>query len=459
MSVIPYNFVSTKVIDESIYDEIKQYHETKQLPGALNDFVYRNPPKLKSGYEGPLIQAKETNIEGAIRLAKDMDSTCMCIQGPPGTGKTYTSAHVIVQLLSEGKKIGITSNSHKAITNLMRTVSELSKGTAVGIKVGGEEDTSICNDSTGIKYIGDSGRAAAAYENGIIGGSAWFFSRADMQDRLDYLFIDEAGQVSVAKLIGIVRSTSNLILLGDQMQLGQPIQGAHPGESGMSILEYYLKGHATIPPEQGIFLETTWRMHPEICKFISETFYEDRLQPEPHTKNRTIRLPEDGGSIITKEAGTVFVPVIHEGNVQGSDEETDVIQKIVDELLGRDITDKQGNVYRQVNIHNDILFVTPYNLQVRKLTHLLPKGARVASVDKFQGQEAPIVIISMCASPGEFGPRGMEFVLDMNRLNVAVSRAQSLAIIVGDPRLVETNCTSVSNMERLNMYCKLQDVC
>ena len=459
MSVIPYNFVSTKVIDESIYDEIKQYHETKQLPGALNDFVYRNPPKLKSGYEGPLIQAKETNIKGAIRLAKDMDSTCMCIQGPPGTGKTYTSAHVIVQLLSEGKKIGITSNSHKAITNLMRTVSELSKGTAVGIKVGGEEDTSICNDSTGIKYIGDSGRAAAAYENGIIGGSAWFFSRADMQDRLDYLFIDEAGQVSVAKLIGIVRSTSNLILLGDQMQLGQPIQGAHPGESGMSILEYYLKGHATIPPEQGIFLETTWRMHPEICKFISETFYEDRLQPEPHTKNRTIRLPEDGGSIITKEAGTVFVPVIHEGNVQGSDEETDVIQKIVDELLGRDITDKEGNVYRQVNIHNDILFVTPYNLQVRKLTHLLPKGARVASVDKFQGQEAPIVIISMCASPGEFGPRGMEFVLDMNRLNVAVSRAQSLAIIVGDPRLVETNCTSISNMERLNMYCKLQDVC
>ena len=459
MSVIPYNFVSTKVIDESIYDEIKQYNETKQLPGALNDFVYRNPPKLKSGYEGPLIQAKETNIEGAIRLAKDMNSTCMCIQGPPGTGKTYTSAHVIVQLLSEGKKIGITSNSHKAITNLMRTVSELSKGTAVGIKVGGEEDTSICNDSTGIKYIGDSGRAVAAYENGIIGGSAWFFSRADMQERLDYLFIDEAGQESVAKLIRIVRSTSNLILLGDQMQLGQPIQGAHPGESGMSILEYYLKGHATIPPEQGIFLETTWRMHPEICKFISETFYEDRLLPEPHTRNRTIRLPEDGGSIITKEAGTVFVPVIHEGNVQGSDEETDVIQKIVDELLGRDITDKDGNVYRQVTIHNDILFVAPYNLQVRKLTHLLPKGARVASVDKFQGQEAPIVIISMCASPGEFGPRGMEFVLDMNRLNVAVSRAQSLAIIVGDPRLVETNCTSVSNMERLNMYCKLQDVC
>jgi uncharacterized protein len=459
MSIIPHNFVSTKVIDESICAAINHYHETKQLPGALNDFVYRRPPKLKSGYEGPLVQAKESNIEGAIRLAKEMDSTCMCIQGPPGTGKTYTSAHVIVQLLSEGKKIGITSNSHKAITNLMKTVSELSKGTTTGIKVGGEEDTSICNDSTDVKYIGDSGRAAAAYENGMIGGSAWFFSRADMQDSLDYLFIDEAGQVSVAKLIGMVRSTSNLVLLGDQMQLGQPIQGAHPGESGMSVLEYYLKGHATIPPEQGIFLETTWRMHPAICTFISETFYEGRLQPEPHTKSRTIKLPEDGGSIVTKEAGIVFVPVMHEGNVQGSDEEAEVIRKIVDELIGRDITDKDGNTYRQVTIHNDILFVTPYNLQVRKLAHLLPDGARVASVDKFQGQEAPIVIISMCASPGEFGSRGIEFVLDMNRLNVAVSRAQSLAIIVGDPRLVETDCSSVSNMERLSMYCKLQNIC
>jgi predicted RecB family nuclease len=457
MSVIPHNFVSAKIIDESIYATINQYHDTKQLPGALKDFVYRRPPKLKSGYKGPLIQTNESNIEGAIRLAKDMDNTCMCIQGPPGTGKTYTSAHVIVQLLSEGKKVGITSNSHKAITNLMRAVSGLSNGTATGIKVGGGEDTSICNDSTGVKYIGDSGRAATAYENGMIGGSAWFFSRAEMQESLDYLFIDEAGQVSVAKLIGIARSTQNLILLGDQMQLGQPIQGAHPGESGMSVLEYYLKGHATIPPEQGIFLETTWRMHPEICKFISETFYEDRLQPEPHTQNRIIKLPDDGGSIVTKEAGIVFVPVIHDGNAQGSDEEAGIIQKIVDELRGRDITDKDGNICRQVTIHNDILFVTPYNLQVRKLAHLLPDGARVASVDKFQGQEAPIVIISMCASPGEFGSRGMEFLLDKNRLNVAVSRAQSLAIIVGDPRLVETNCTSVSNMERLNMYCKLQD--
>ena len=462
LSLIPNNYVSTGTIDYTIHEVINHYHETGQLPGSLNDFLYRNPPQLKSKHKGPLVQAKETNIEGAIRLAKDMDGTCLCIQGPPGTGKTYTSAHIIAKLLSEGKNIGITSNSHKAILNLMKAVCEQVEGKATGIKVGGEYDKSFYKDFPDVKYIGDSKTAAEKYtkryKRGMIGGTAWFFSRGDMQERLDYLFIDEAGQVSVAKLIGMARAAKNLVLVGDQMQLGQPIKGTHPGESGMSVLEYYLKGHATIPPEQGIFLETTWRMHPDICKFISETFYEDRLQPEPHTKNRTIKLPEDGGNIVTAEAGIIFVPVKHEGNTQGSDEEVEIIKNIVDELTGRDITDKEGNICRQVTIHNDILFVTPYNLQVRKLTHLLPEGARVASVDKFQGQEAPIVIISMCASPGEFGPRGMGFLLDKNRLNVAVSRAQSLTIIVGDPRLVETSCTSVSNMERLNMYCKLQNV-
>ena len=459
MSLIPYNFVSTGVIDDSIYAVINHYHETGHLPGALNDFVYRRSPRLKSGQKGLLVRAGENNIKAAIRLTRDMDSSCLCIQGPPGTGKTYTSAHVIVQLLSEGKKIGITSNSHKAIMNLMRAVCKETNGIASGIKVGGEEDYSFFSEFTGIKYISTSSTAAAAYRGGLIGGSAWFFAREDMVESLDYLFIDEAGQVSVAKLIGMARSTKNLILLGDQMQLGQPIQGTHPGESGQSILEYYLKGHATIPPEQGIFLETTWRMHPAICTFISDTIYEGRLLPEPHTKNRIVRLPEDGGSIVTVEAGILFVPVKHEGNVQGSDEEAAIIRQIVDDLIGRDITDKNGNTYRQVTIDRDILFVTPYNLQVRKLIHSLPKGVRAASVDKFQGQEAPIVIISMCASPGEFGSRGMAFVLDMNRLNVAISRAQSLAIIVGDPRLVETDCSSVSNMERLNMYCRLQDIC
>ena len=459
MSVIPYNFVSARVIDDSIYAAINQYHETKNLPGALNDFLYRRPPKLESGYEGPLVQTNESNIEGAIRLAKKMDNTCMCIQGPPGTGKTYTSAHVIVQLLSEGKKIGITSNSHKAIMNLMRAVCELSKGTAIGIKVGGEDDTSISKDYPGVKYIGDSGRAATAYKSGMIGGSAWFFSRADMQESLDYLFIDEAGQVSVAKLIGMVRSTNNLILLGDQMQLGQPIQEHTP------VKTECLSWNIISKDIQPFFRnrESFWKPHGEcILKFVNLyqiRFYEGRLQAEPHTKDRVIRLPEESGSIVTKEAGIVFVPVTHEGNVQGSDEEAEVIREIVDELIGRNITDKEGNIHRQVTIHKDILFVTPYNLQVRKLAHLLPEGARVASVDKFQGQEAPIVIISMCASPGEFGSRGIEFVLDMNRLNVAVSRAQSLAIIVGDPRLIETICSSVSNMERLNMYCKLQDIC
>ncbi len=155
------------------------------------------------------------------------------------------------------------------------------------------------------------------------------------------------------------------------------------------------------------------------------------------------------------ESGILFVPVEHEGNVQGSDEEVAAIVEIIDELVGRDYLDEKGNLAGQIDIETGIIIVTPYNMQVRKLKKALPNGARVASVDKFQGQEAPIVIVSMCASPGEFGSRGMQFILDKNRLNVAISRAQSLAIVVGDPRLTETQAGNIEDMRRMNLYCSL----
>lgn len=278
-----------------------------------------------------------------------------------------------------------------------------------------------------------------------------------MTGQLDYLFVDEAGQVSVANLVAVAPSARNLILLGDQMQLGQPIQGSHPGESGLSVLDYYLGKHATIPDELGLFLDTSWRMHPEVCRFISAAVYENRLVSEPGTANRVIRNPHGKACLVSRDAGLLFIPVEHVGNVQGSDEEVAMIGRIVAELVQCEHTDKQGRGQGRLDVTRDILFVAPYNLQVRKLRKALPAGARVGSVDKFQGQQAPVVIVSMCASPGEFGSRGLQFVLDQNRLNVAISRAQSLAIIVGDPRLVETACTSIPDMKRLNLYCWIQD--
>lgn len=455
-SLLPNEYVTSKVISDAIYRLIKKYVEANEMPSALNDFLWRNPPKLQEQPSIKLVQEREDVVCAAKRIAVSMQETCLCIQGPPGTGKTYTAARVIVSLIKDGKRVGVTSNSHKAIVNLIRGVCETSIDLLFPIiKVGGDKNDAIFEDYPSITYA-FSGSAEDQYGMGLIGGTAWFFSREGMQERLDYLFIDEAGQVSLANLVGMAASTKNIVLMGDQMQLGQPIQGSHPGESGQSILEYYLDGHATIPEHFGIFLGTSWRMHPGVCSFISEAVYEGRLKPESHTENRVIKLPEISAKHVQVESGILFVPVEHEGNIQGSDEEVEAIKEIVNELVGRDYLDSDGKVAGQIDIETGIIIVTPYNMQVRKLKSALPKGTRVASVDKFQGQEAPIVIVSMCASPGEFGSRGMQFILDKNRLNVAISRAQSLAIIVGDPRLAESQATNIEDMRRMNLYCWLR---
>ena len=238
------------------------------------------------------------------------------------------------------------------------------------------------------------------------------------------------------------------------MQLGQPIQGSHPGHSGQSALDYLLQGRATIPETLGLFLDTTWRLHPQLCHFISETMYDGRLRAAPPTKNRLVRRPADGGRHIRHEAGLVFVPAEHTGNTQASDEEVGLIREIVHELLGRELTDEQGRSVGVVGL-DDILLVAPYNMQVRWLQSALGAQARVGSVDKFQGQEAAIAIVSMCASHGEASPRGIDFLFNRNRLNVALSRARSLAIVVAHPGLARTRCATLDHMAAVNVFCRL----
>jgi uncharacterized protein len=277
------------------------------------------------------------------------------------------------------------------------------------------------------------------------------FGRPEWRGTLDYLFVDEAGQVSLANLVAMARSARNLVLLGDQMQLSQPTQGTHPGESGLSLLDYYLQGKPTIPDDLGLFLGETRRLHPALCEFISDAVYEGRLRAIPETAARTIVVP-DGAALVRRAAGLVFLPVEHDGNAQASDEEVEAIRRVVAAVAGRAFTDPERP--RKLAIE-DLLFVAPYNMQVRRLRAALADGARVGSVDKFQGQEAPVVVLSMCASPGEFGPRGSAFLLDIHRVNVAISRAQSLAIVVGDPRLAHAPAGSIDEMRRLNLLCRL----
>jgi len=320
------------------------------------------------------------------------------------------------------------------------------------IKVGGEGDDARIVSGR-IDWI-ESAEAAAAIAAGplAIGGTAWLFSRAELAGTLDYLFIEEAGQFSLANTVAVGAAAQNLILLGDQMQLAQPMQGTHPGESGLSVLEYLLKGKATVPPDLGLFLGQSYRMHPDVCRVISEAYYEGRLGSAVTAHGNRIVGAER--TRIGIASGVRFLPVEHTGNTQESDEEVEAIADAVALLLTCEVEVK-GAAGRRMTM-DDILVVAPFNMQVRALKARLGPFARVGTVDKFQGQEAPVAIISMCASSLDDAPRGPRFLLSPNRLNVAISRAQALAIVVGSPDLGSVRARSLEEMRLVSGWCRIE---
>jgi uncharacterized protein len=454
LGLIPDEWVDPAPIAQSIERLVRRYRESGRLPSAIEHFLHRRRPALRGRAEGSIISSDVDLVEGSICAAVDLDNSTLCIQGPPGGGKTYTAAHMIFALLRLGRRVGITSNSHRAICLLLNEATKLAEASGYqfrAVKIGGDDE-----DNKGLHEQIDCVESASKFFTGgelanLIGGTAWAFSHISAERTLDYLFVDEAGQVSVANLLGMAPSARNIILVGDQMQLSQPIKGSHPGESGTSTLEYLLQGHATIPDDLGIFLGETWRMHPEVCRFISGAVYEDRLMPKPLTAGRTINFRTGPRQHIQQSAGVVFVPVKHEGNSYQSEEEAELIAQIVGELTDQFLT--EGGKPDRPLTRKDILVVAPYNLQVRMLTERLP-GIRVGTVDKFQGQEAAVVVYSMCASSGDASPRGIEFLFSKNRLNVAISRAQTLAVVVGNASLARTHCTTLGQMQLVNVFCR-----
>jgi predicted RecB family nuclease len=455
-------FVSPAGIPDAL-TEVAANHLSGQLHAPVAALLNRVPPAA------PMQRAGESSIDAAIRITRMMSGGCLIIQGPPGTGKTYAASRVITALLAANKKIGIASNSHKAVVNLLIACGEAareSENTLQGIKVGGEMDARLLSSNPTVQYVASSGDARGQYNGGVVGGTAWLFSRPEWESALDFLFIDEAGQVPLANAVAMTRCANNLVLLGDQMQLEQPVQGSHPGDAGLSALQYALKDtdaslpdspvfHAVVPPEYGLFLGESWRMHPSVCRFISESMYEGRLLSHPDCGRQKIVVPSGPNGLITSQSGIVFSGVEHDGNIQQSDEEAGRVKAIYDELCGRLYTDKHG-ITRPLALE-DFLFIAPYNAQVRALQGVLPQGARVGSVDKFQGQEAPVCILSLCSSYGEYGSRGLAFILDRNRINVAISRAQCLAVVVADPRITRAIPGSLDEMMLINLFCKVAD--
>jgi uncharacterized protein len=416
---------------------------------AIVDIIERNPPRMVGWGAGSLVREGESLIEASTSRALALDQSALFIQGPPGTGKTFTSAHVILSLIAAGKRVGVSSNSHKAINNLLAKVEEAAANRSIEF-TGAKKASRTDPDS----YL--RGQIIVDVENNedieggdfdLVGGTAWLFAREGMDQQLDYLFIDEAGQVSLGHLVAMGAAAKNIILVGDQMQLGQPIQGAHPGESGLSTLEYLLQGQATIAPDRGILLDTSWRMHPSIQGFISRAVYDGRLKAHSDCKRQILHLDERAHAEL-RPFGIRLIPMTHRGCSQRSDEEVTMAAGLVDSLLGQGFTDREGR--RGTIDLTNILVVAPYNLQVNALKAGLPEGARVGTVDKFQGQEAEVVIVSLTTSSPDDLPRHVDFFYSKNRLNVAISRARTLAIVLANPRLLELDAKSVDHLRLVN---------
>jgi uncharacterized protein len=438
--------LKTDVIESALRDVIADQCGARSYR-AVDDLLSRATPRLTSGPLQPVADP----VTGTIAVVGAMDETVLPIQGPPGTGKTYVTARAILSLVRQGYRVGVTSNSHEAIRNVLMGClealeeSDLPTTMWMAHKVSGEEDgyPEDCN----IHRTRDNKDGIMAVSP-VVGGTAWYFARDQNVQKFDWLFVDEAGQVSLANMLAMARAARNIVLVGDPRQLPQVIQGAHPDPANLSCLDWMLGEHATVPPDRGIFLPVSRRMHPEVCRFISDQVYEGRLTNDPDTARQALR------STHFSEAGAFWIPVPHDGNAQICYEEVTAIEEAIEALLQGTWTDRDGAASRLQP--NDIIVVAPYNAQVNALRDALPQAIRVGTVDKFQGQEAPVCLVSMTASSADETSRGMEFLFSLNRINVAISRAKGLALVFGAPRLREAKCNTVEQMRLVNTLCAME---
>jgi uncharacterized protein len=419
---------------------------------AGRDLLLRNRPRLTKGETlEPL--AGESPKGTACRIVSALKDSVFAIQGPPGAGKTFTGARMICELVKEGKKIGITALSHKVIRKLLEEVVDAAKeADQEGVKSMQRSDDEEWTEDIVIARKNEE--AWAALETGkanVVGGTSWLWTPEAAFECVDVLFIDEAGQMGLADVLAVSQATKSLVLIGDPQQLERPLKGSHPDGAEKSALEHLLGDHKTIPADMGFLLPKTWRLHPSICDFTSELFYEERLHSEVLTHSRVLE-----GHAWLKGAGLWFVPETHEGNRNASAEEVEVVARIVKGLLKPEVKWFYGAGKRRLK-EGDILIVAPYNAQVADLSARLPK-MKIGTVDKFQGQEEAIVIYSMTTSSPEDAPRGMEFLYSLNRLNVATSRAKTAVIVVGNPRLFEPECRSPRQMQLANALCRYREM-
>jgi predicted RecB family nuclease len=457
IALVPFDIVDSTVLSDSIL-RMATWVADHGITGSgkfrsARGLLLRERPSVLQGVVGILIGEDEQLTEVAKTLTHllPLQPSVLPIQGPPGSGKTFTGARMIVDLVKQGRRVGITAVSHKVIGNLLDEVCRTAAQNGIPLKaVQKASDGSHCEHAAVIAEDNEGVRDALSTGSAqVAAGSAWMWAREDMSDSVDVLFVDEAGQMALANVLALSPAATSIVLLGDPQQLDQPQKGLHPLGAEVSALGHLLNGRATIAADQGVFLTETRRLHPDVCAFTSELFYEGRLTARPENAKQRLNAAEPLGG-----TGLRFAPVEHTGNQNESPEEVERVAAMIEGLLrtGATWTDKEGKT-NALGLQ-DILIVAPYNAQVSALAERLPKGARVGTVDKFQGQQAAVVFYSMATSTPEDAPRGMEFLYSLNRLNVAVSRARCVAVIVASPALFNVQCRTPRQMELANAFCR-----
>lgn len=449
-AVFAHEVIGTQVLADSLV-RIGEYVASNGMEGdgpyqAARDLLMLVGPRVGGQ---ALKQVGESTLDAATRLAPLLHGGVLPIQGPPGAGKTHTGAHMICALARAKKRVGVTANSHKVIRNLLdgviRAADESGQVVRCIQKPSAKED-----NLPNLHFTTDNATLLNGIRGGYqaAGGTAWLWARPDAADAVDVLFIDEAAQMSLANVLAVSQAAKSIVLLGDPRQLEQPMQGSHPEGTDVSALDHILGDHATISPERGLFLEETWRLHPEICAFTSELFYEARLHSRAGLEKQIVQSTSR-----VSGSGLRYLPVEHTGNQSASSEEAEQIRALVAEILASHATwlDREGK--KAVIGLEDILIIAPYNAQVFELQGRIP-GARIGTVDKFQGQEAPIVIYSMTTSSHADAPRGMEFLYSANRLNVATSRAKCVCVLVGSTAIFAAECRTPHQMQLANAFCR-----
>ena len=452
MAILPGSPMRTTSIEKVIREELGAgviYRRSNQIPIFPNfawcDVLLKRAPRQISGS----LTKSNSPIKDITASLLDSDDSYVAVQGPPGTGKTYVGAHVIANLIKQGWKIGVVAQSHAVVEHLMNSVAKLDPTIAMAKK--GQSEKS--RPSYHVEDV--AAWASGIFDNGyLVGGTVWTFSRPDVRLLgLDLIVIDEAGQFSLANSLAAISCAKRALLLGDPQQLPQVSQGKHPEPVNESVLSHLLGNRKTMPAELGFFLDTTFRLHPTIAKAVSRLQYEDRLQSDERCMKRLLKGISPGIHIVDVE---------HRGNTTSSIEEADELIKRIPELLSQMWTsiDKEGNPESpRLLTQQDILVVTGYNAQVRYLNSRLRAAGfgsiKVGTVDKFQGQEAPVVFVSMVTSSSEDLPRGIEFLLSPNRLNVAISRAQWVCFILRSPHLAVMEPTTPDGMVMLGKFVTL----